>query len=348
MTPQVLIDLGSDTATRPSDGMREAMASAAVGDEQKDEDPTTRELCDYCADLLGMEAAVLLPSGIMANLIAGLTHCGPGDEILCAADSHIVNSEGAGLAVVGGLSLSCIPAERGIFSVEQMAERVRKERLRAPRTRLVHIEQTTNRGGGAIWPADHLVGLSDAARGLGLALHMDGARLLNAAVASGLPARIFTQNFDSVWIDLSKGLGAPVGSVLAGSKSFIESAWRWKHRLGGAMRQSGVLAAAGLYALKNNVDRLADDHRNARTFAEEISSIPGIRVENPEVETNIVFFDVAGTGQEAPRIAELLMADGVRIGAETGRRMRAVTHLGVNADQTKQAANILRTVVSSG
>lgn len=344
MATTLRIDLSSDTSTQPSEGMRKAMYNAEVGDEQKGEDKTTTSLCDHVASLLGKEAAVFLPSGIMSNVVSLLTHCAPGDDVICSSDAHIIGSEGGGLAIFGGISITPIDTTRGIYSADELKSRLRPTRSRSPHSRLAHIEQTTNKGGGAIWSIDQINDVAEVAKDAGLSVHMDGARLMNAVVASGVFAADFVAECDSAWIDFSKGLGAPVGSVLTGSKDFIEEAWAWKHRLGGAMRQSGVIAAAGLYALEHNVERLAEDHANAQMLAERIAQIPGIKLDPPEVETNLVFFDVSGTGLSAPEIASKLLDMGVRIGATNDRRMRAVTHLDVSTSDVIEAADGLQKV----
>lgn len=326
------IDLSSDTASKPTDGMRAAMAYAEVGDEQRGEDPSVNLLCGRVAELLGKQAAVFLPSGIMSNLIAMLVHCRPGDEIVAAGNAHIISSEGAGASAIAGAMITTIDTPDGRFTVDQLLDHVRPPRLRAPRTRLVCVEQTSNKGGGTIWPEAVLRQIYESATRHDLKVHMDGARLLNAAVASGLPPAAFSRHCDSVWIDLSKGLGCPVGSVLAGSEAFIEDAWVWKHRLGGAMRQAGILAAAGLYALDHHVERLADDHDNARRLAAELSRLDGIRIIGERVETNIVFIDVSGTGKTADEIAEHVQSRGVRVGAASRYALRAVTHVGIRSE----------------
>ena len=257
-TPTAIrIDLISDTSTRPTPAMRRAMAEAPVGDEQRGEDPSVDRLCARVADLLGKQAAMFLPSGTMCNQIAILVHCRPGDEIIAAADSHIVGSEGAGAAALAGSYVRPVACARGIFSGDDVTAAVRAAKPKSPRSRLVEVEQTNNRGGGAIWPLEAIESVGRAAHAHGLDLHMDGARLMNAAVASGISARAYAAPVDSVWLDLSKGLGCPVGGVLAGSSAFVEAAWVWKHRLGGAMRQAGVLAAAGLHALDHRPSRRA-------------------------------------------------------------------------------------------
>ena len=270
---EVRINLYSDTQTKPTPEMRAAMAAAEVGDEQRGEDPSVNRLTAMTAELLGKEAAVFLPSGTMCNQIAVLLHCRPGDEILTDRTSHIVNAEAGGAAALAGAMVRTLDGVHGVFSAEQLEEGVRAKSRHAPRSRLVAVEQTSNQGGGTVWPLATLGEVAAVARRHGLALHMDGARLLNATVASGVTAAEFAQPFDTVWVDLSKGLGCPVGAVLAGSSEAIGEAWQWKQRLGGAMRQAGVIAAAGIYALEHHVERLAEDHANARHFAERIATV---------------------------------------------------------------------------
>jgi len=345
-SPTLRIDLISDTSTRPTDGMRRAMVEAEVGDEQRGEDPTVNALCDRAAKLMNQEAALFLPSGTMCNQIAIATHCRPGDEIITAEASHIISSEGAGAAVFAGSFIRAIPCERGIFFGEDVAAVVRVRKPKAPRSRLVEVEQTNNRGGGGVWPLEAIHSVAETARAHGLALHMDGARLMNAAIASGTSVGDFAAPFDSVWLDLSKGLGCPIGGVLAGSAAFIEEAWTWKHRFGGAMRQAGIIAAAGLYALDHHVERLAEDHENAREFAQLIAEIPGIKLNAGPVETNLVFFDVEAAGQGADEIATRLMAKGIRIGVEGTYRLRAVFHLDIDKPDMEEAAHTLQAVLN--
>ncbi len=344
--PDIGIDLHSDTQTRPTPKMRAAMAAAPVGDEQRGADPSVNRLCATVADMLGKEAAVFLPSGTMCNQIAILVHCRPGDEIIADRSAHIINSEAGGAAALAGTMVRAVVGDRGVFTPDQAEAAVRDARRHAPRTRMIAVEQTSNAGGGAVWPLETVRGVAEVARRHGLIMHMDGARLLNAVVASGLAARDFAQAFDSLWIDLSKGLGCPVGAVLAGDDEFIARAWPWKQRLGGAMRQSGIIAAAGTHALEHHVERLAEDHENASLFARGIGELPTVEVE--PVETNMVFFDVSRTGLTAAEVHQRLMARGVRIG-ESGRyRMRAVTHLDVTREQVERAAGAVADVVLEG
>jgi threonine aldolase len=351
MAKRPFIDLFSDTMTRPTAGMRRAMAEAEVGDEQKGEDPTTRMLEERVAALLGQEASVFLPSGTMANQIALAVHCRPGDEVIAPAIAHITNFEVGGGAAIAGVQNREVPAVDGIFTHDALAEAIRPPLRHFPRSRLVAVEQTMNLGGGAIWPLEDLEAVTHLARSRGLVAHLDGARLLNAAVATGLPPERYGRLFDSSWIDLSKGLGCPVGAVLAGSRDFIEEAWRWKQRMGGALRQSGILAAAGLYALDHHVERLAEDHQNARCFAEGIADTPGLRLARNRIDTNIVLLDVSDwamrTGLTAGVLSTELQAQGVRIGAMSPTLMRAVTHLDVSRDDIDVAIRTVRSVLMS-
>lgn len=344
--PDRLIDLSSDTATKPTPEMRRAMAEAEVGDEQKGEDPTVNLLQEMVADLLGMEAALYLPSGTMCNLIASRVHTRTGDEIILDRLSNQYNYEGGSAAGVFGLSIMALAGERGIFTGAQVADAIRGSSPHAPRTRLVVLENTMNAGGGAVWSLDQINDVVQVARAHGLKLHMDGARLMNAVVASGVAAREFVAGMDTAWIDLSKGLGCPVGGVLAGSRDDMALALRYKHLLGGAMRQAGIIAAAGVYALQHHVERLAEDHSNARHLARGLADIPGVLLDPTTIETNIVFFDLDPAGPTAVEVSNALMAHGVRIGATGGRhRMRAVTHLDISRADVERAVEVARSVM---
>ena len=338
MIPGNTIDLRSDTKTQPSPGMRAAMAAAAVGDEQANEDPSVNALCERVAALLGKKKGLLLPSGTMCNLIAVMVHCRHGDEILAADISHLMSSESGGLGLSGAM-VRALPSRRGIFSVEQVTQALRPPKQNAPKSRLVHVEQTVNRGGGSIWSLAALAEVAQAAKAAGLPLHMDGARIMNAVVASNVRAEQYASFCDSLWLDLSKGLGCPVGAVLVGDDDFISAAQQWKFRLGGAMRQAGIIAAAGLYALDHHVERLRVDHDNARLLADRLKAIPGVSVVEPQ--TNIVFFDVGRTGISAPDLAHELAKEGILIGPESKVSLRAVTHLDVNAAGIETAAEAI-------
>jgi threonine aldolase len=291
-----MVNLYSDTQTRPTPEMREAIARAEVGDEQRRADPTVLALEERVAALLGHEASVFLPSGTMCNEIAIRLHIRPGgDEILLGRDTHPLRFEGGAPAALSGAVMTVVEGEAGMFTPEALDAAIRAhppgDRY-APRPRLVCVEQPTNMGGGRVWPLAQVEAVLEVARGHGLRTHLDGARLLNAAVASGVDAAAWARGFDSAWVDFTKGLGAPVGACLAGSSELIAEAWRWKQMLGGAMRQAGIVAAAGLHALDHHVDRLADDHTRARRLAEGLAALPGVEIDAATVETNIVIFGV--------------------------------------------------------
>ena len=346
MSRNRLIDLYSDTSTRPTPGMRKAIAEAEVGDEQRGEDPTTRRLEERVAALLGHEAAVFLPSGTMCNQIALAVHTTAGDEIVGAEGCHILTYEGGGGAMLARHQSRAIQGRNGMFTGADVDSAVREPSRHHPRTRLVTVEQTSNLGGGAVWPLAQLQDVAKATRKHGLVLHMDGARLPNAAVASGLPAKVFTSLCDSAWLDLSKGLGCPIGGVLVGSKAFIQDCWRWKQRIGGAMRQSGIIAAAGLYALDHNWDRLAEDHANAKRLAELAGNIKGVKVSNPSVDTNLLFLDLSGVAKPGKDVEAALMAKGVRMGFGYGGRLRAVTHLDLSSADIDAAGKALAEAIA--
>jgi threonine aldolase len=327
--------------------MLKCMMHAAVGDEQIAEDPTTRHLEERVAHELGQESAIFLPTGTMCNQIAFLVHCRPGDEIVASRLAHIVTSEGAGGAALAGAAIQTIDTRNGIFTADQLRHGVRPQRDRSPRSRVVVIEQTSNRGGGAVWPLDVVKSIQREARSLGLAVHMDGARLFNAVVAADVELDDFTRECDSVWVDFTKSLGCPFGAVLAGSADFVKQAWRWKHRLGGAMRQSGFMAAACLYAMDNNVRRLADDHANAKRFAEGIEGRSGIMLAFPDIETNMVFVDLSETGVSAENLLNELAPQGIRLSMEGPHLLRAVTHMDVSADDVAVAANAMVAAVEN-
>ena len=338
-----LIDFASDTKTRPTPGMRAAMAAADVGDERANEDPTVNRLNARCAEMLGKEAAVFLPSGTMANEIALAVHCRPGEEVICDATSHIIGFEGGGPAALAGVMIQPLAGKRGIFGADQLRAAIRPDRPYAPRQRLVVVEHTSNLGGGAIWPLATLEAVADIAHKAGLSTHMDGARLLNACVATHIDANVYARGFDSVWIDFSKGLGAPGGAALAGTRAFCDEAFRLKLRWGGAMRQSGIIAAACEYALDHQVDRLADDHANARRLAEGLAGIGGLSIDAADVETNLVYFDVSG--MTATEFSTALLAKGVRVTEMGPARIRAVTHLDVDTAMIERAIGAVAEVM---
>jgi threonine aldolase len=333
------VNLFSDTQTRPTDGMRRAIADAEVGDEQRFADPTTIRLQERVAELLGHESALFLPSGTMCNQIAIRLHTRPGgDELIAAANSHPVNYEAGGPALFAGAMVRTIDTPTGVFEAAQLEAAIRPAGDRyAPRSRVVSVEQTTNVGGGHVWPLETVRGVLDAARTHDMRAHLDGARLMNAVVASGTSAADWAGGFDTAWIDFTKGLGAPVGAVLAGSQELIEEAWRYKQMIGGALRQSGIVAAGCLYALDHHVDRLADDHANARRLADGLAEL-GFEVMPPE--TNIVIAEVA----DAPQLVGELWERGIEVTPMAPTLIRCVTHLDVDADGIESALAAFREV----
>ena len=338
----IRINLLSDTQTRPTPAMREAMARAEVGDEQIGDDPTVNQLCERVADLLGKEAAVFMPSGTMCNVAATLSYCRPGDEILAHVSAHIIAREGGAHAALGGFQITPLPGDDGQFSPETFRAALHpRSRYQPPQT-VVSVEQTANIGGGTIWKKSALDEVVKIAKANGLATHMDGARLLNACVATGISADDMAAGWDSAWIDFSKGLGAPIGGVIAGSSNFIDDVWRWKQRLGGSMRQAGVCAAACVYALDHHVDRLADDHANARALARGLSQIDGVEVQQPE--TNLVFFRPDGAGVTGDKMVAELRKRGVLLAVMDGR-IRACTHLDVTAEMIEEMVGAVREIV---
>jgi threonine aldolase len=336
-----MIDLYSDTLTKPSKEMRRAMAEAEVGDEQRREDPSTNALQRRVAEMLGKEAAVLLPSGAMCNAVAIRTHTQPGDAILCDRLAHVYRSEFGSHAIISGVTTEGINGERGRFTAEQVEQTLANYGAYGPVPRVLCVEQTHNFGAGAIWAVEQLRAVCEVAHAREMKTHMDGARLFNACVAAGVSPRDYAASFDSVWIDLSKALGCPVGAVLAGSEEFIARAWRWKHAFGGAMRQTGILAAAGMYALEHNIERLADDHANAKVLAERLGTIEGIRLDPGIPDTNIVFFDTTAAGIAPKDLVAKLLERGLRMGF-ISRRVRAVTHLNISREDVMRATDIIR------
>ena len=343
-SPPVRINLYSDTQTRPTPAMKEAMMRAEVGDEQHGDDPTVHRLCDRMAEIMGKEAAVFLPSGTMCNVVAILTHCQKGDEVVAHETSHILHSEGGAHAAFTGVQIMGLKGARGMFTAEDLRAAIRPKTRYAPPQRLLEVEQTANIGGGAIWPLEQLNAVAAVAHGEGWATHMDGARLMNACIAAAVAPHDMVRSYDSVWLDFTKGLGAPLGAVLCGSAEFIGQAWRWKQRLGGSMRQAGICAAACLHALEHHVDRLAEDHANARALARGLAQIPGFVVEEPD--TNLVFFDVQGAGMDVATLQARLLMRGVAVSG-LGGRVRACTHLDVTAPMIEEAVAIIREVIAA-
>jgi threonine aldolase len=340
-----VIDLRSDTVTKPSKEMREFMMSAEVGDDVFGEDPTVNKLQEKVAELLGKEAALYIPSGTMGNQLCIKSHTQPWDELICDKDAHIYNYESGSIAGLSHVQVIPLNGKNGIFTAEQVDEAIRPEAYYLPKTKLVCIENTHNRGGGTIFPIDEIQRIKQVVDKYNLKFHLDGARLWNASIATGISLKEYAQYFDSVSVCLSKGLGAPVGSVIAGSKEFIKIAHRYRKAWGGGMRQAGILAAAGLFAIEHNFQRLAEDHRRAKYFAEEISKISRVKIDLETVQTNIVLFEVEGlTAAEVCQIVKNNSKTGSSLLLSIGKKylVRALTHLDVNDDDIEEAIKILK------
>lgn len=338
------IDFRSDTVTKPTPAMRRLIADAEVGDDVYGEDPTVRRLEERVAERLGLEAAVFVPSGTQANQIAIGAHCRSGDEVLTEEGSHILHYEGGAVPALWGVQPAALPGERGLLKPETVAAAVREDNVHNPRTRLLSLENTHNRGGGTVWPLERFRAVVEAGRKAGLAVHLDGARLFNAEVAAGKPASEWASLTDSTSVCFSKGLGAPVGSALAGRADVIREARRLRKRLGGGMRQAGILAAAALYALEHHVERLAEDHANARRLAEGLAQLPGVKVDLSRVETNMVFADLARPAAEA---SALLLKQGVLANPTGPHSIRLVCHLDVSRADIDDALARIRTAFAS-
>jgi threonine aldolase len=343
--PETFIDLRSDTVTRPTPAMRAAIQAAEVGDDVFNEDPTVLCLQEKVAAVLGKEAALFVPSGTMSNQTCIKAHTQPGDELLCETTCHIYNFEAGGPAVLSGVTCRTIEGDYGILDVSQLEGKIRPINDHLVRTRLVCLENTHNRGGGRIFPMEKIQAISTWARKNGLLMHLDGARLWNASVATGIPPAEWARHFDSVSVCFSKGLGAPIGSALAGSPEFVTRAKRIRKLFGGGMRQAGVAAAGALYALENHVERLAVDHRNAKVIAQAISDTPGLCLDPPEVDTNLIWFQVDPDLGTAKDIAAALKQRGLLVQAPGPYAMRACTHLDVSAAQAERAAEAIRQAV---
>jgi threonine aldolase len=338
-----VIDLRSDTVTQPTRLMREAMARAEVGDDVFGDDPTVKELEAETAALLGKESALFTPSGTMANQLAIRGHTEPGDEILVEANAHVYYYESGGPAALSGVMCRCLNGRRGIFGGAEIEAALRPPDQHFARTRLVCVENTHNRGGGKIWPLEGIQEVAATARKHGLQLHLDGARLWNASVAAGIPERDYAAHFDSVSVCFSKGLGAPIGSALAGPKNFIERARRFRKMLGGGMRQAGIIAAGALFALRNHRGRLAEDHANAKTLASGLAGVEGLETHPDEVETNMVLVRVRS--MPAQQLVQHLQAQGVLVLAVGPDMIRAVTNLMVTAEDIGRGLAIIGEVM---
>lgn len=343
-----LIDLRSDTVTKPTAGMRAAMASAEVGDDVFGEDPTVHRLEEHVASLLGKEAVLFVPSGTMSNQIAIRCHTVPGDELICEVNNHIFQYESGAPAALSGVMCQTLVGEHGVVDATDLDGLVKPHADYAARTRLVCLENTHNRGGGKIFPLDKIERISKWAKTQKLIMHLDGARLWNATVASGIPLKTWSQHFDTVSVCFSKGLGAPVGSALVGATEFIKRARRIRKMFGGGMRQAGVLAAAALYSVTHHVDRLADDHANAQRLADLVREIPGVSLAPPTIDTNLVFMHLAQQYGTAAHLQEQLKEQGVLALATAKQTMRFVTHLDVDREQIEHAGKVIRTILNQG
>ena len=337
-----LIDLRSDTVTKPTPEMRRVMAEAAVGDDVFGEDPTVNELQERCAELTGHEAGLFVPSGSMGNEIAIAVHTQPGDEVITEADSHVVNYELSAMAAIAGVLPRALPSERGWLTLEQIQQAVRPPVYYVAHTGLIVLENTHNMKGGTIYPQSEIEKILDFAHERKIPVHLDGARIFNAAVALNVPVRTLTQGFDSVMFCFSKGLGAPVGSMLVGSREFIEEARVVRKRLGGGMRQVGILAAACLYALDHHIERLAEDHEHAQMLAQALAELPGVTVIPPE--TNIVIFELST--MTAAEFTQKLSEKGVLAIAIGEHKVRMVTHLDVSREEIERAISAIREILT--
>jgi threonine aldolase len=340
-----MIDLRSDTVTKPSAGMRKAMTEAEVGDDVYHEDPTINRLQERVADMLGKEAALFVPSGTMANQASLASYTRPGDEVIMERGSHLPNHEAGGLAALAGVQTYLLDGDRGVITAEQVEQAIRFPDVHFPPTSLVWIENTHNRGGGKVFPLETMKEVRSVALSHDLPLHMDGARLFNACVASDIPPEEYAKQVDSLSFCFSKGLGAPVGAIVVGTSEFITRVHRYRKMFGGGMRQAGFLAAAALYALDNNIERLAEDHDNARHLAEGIGNIDGVKVQNLPVETNLVFFDISGTGKNVIEIMNEARERGVLLNPEDFSTMRGVTHLDVSASDMEEAIKVFSEIL---
>ena len=334
------IDLRSDTVTKPSAAMRQAMANAEVGDDVFGEDPTVVKLQEKVAALLGKEKALYVPSGVMSNQLAIKAQTDPGDEIICEQDAHIFNYETAAPSLISSVQVKTIPGVRGVIRSEQLTSAIRPKVYYMPRSRMICLENTHNRSGGAIYPLDEIEKISTFARSHEMLMHLDGARLWNAWVATGIHPKEYAKYFDSVSVCFSKGLGAPVGSAVAGSAAMIERAHKWRKVFGGGMRQAGIIAAGALYAVEHNIERLKEDHEKAKYFAEKVSLLPKLSLDMETVQTNIIIVNTEKTGTQPDDIIALLESKGLLVTLGSYNSIRAVMHLDVSMEQVKQAVDI--------
>ncbi len=341
-----MIDLRSDTVTKPTAGMREAMAKAEVGDDVYGEDPTVNRLEAMAAERLGKEAGIFVPTGVMANQLAIRLHTRLGDEVIIDASAHIIRYEGGSASSLSGVQLCCVPGDRGRLSPEGVESAIRISDLHTPSSTLLCLEQTHNVGGGSVYPLDLVKRVTDVGRKHGLALHLDGARIFNAVVATGVSAEEFASPFDTVSFCLSKGLGAPIGSMIVSDRQRIHQLRRLRKVFGGGMRQVGILAAAGMYALNHHVDRLSDDHANARRLAQLLKAIPGVALDTDSVQTNIVLFQVPQSPKSSDELIKACREAGVLLNSVGDRAFRLVTHLDVTGDDIEKAGEIFTHVLT--
>jgi threonine aldolase len=338
------IDLRSDTVTKPSDAMRKAMYEAEVGDDVFGEDKTIIELQERVAEVLGKEAALYVPSGTLSNQIALKILTNAGDEVYCDKTSHIFNYEGGAASIIARIQINTINGERGIFTREDVEPLLRPKDHHFALSKVVEIENTSNRGGGAVWPLAEVRRLSELCIENDMKLHIDGARLWNAAVASGTPENVWAQYAETVSVCFSKGLGAPVGSALVGPNDLIDEAHRWRKRLGGGMRQAGIIAAGALYGLNNNRDRLVDDHKRAKRLAQGLSEIEGLGIDVERIDTNIILVDISKLGIDSDKFAETVGEQGLFMTNAGRQEVRFVTHLDVDDDDIERAIEIVRNI----
>ena len=336
----IKIDLRSDTVTRPDEAMRKAMAQAEVGDDVFGEDPTVNRLQEKAAEIMGKEAALFVASGTMANQICLRILTRPGDEVICDQAAHVYRNEGGAGAVLSGLSFLPLPGPRGLLTLELVAGAIQPDNIHYPVSRVVALENTHNRGNGAAYALDAVKAISDFGHEKGLMLHLDGARIFNACLAGGYGVRELAGCFDTISFCLSKGLGAPVGSMVVSSKEMVKQALRVRKRLGGGWRQAGILAAAGLYALENNVERLAEDHTRAKRLALGLAELPCLKIDPAEIESNIVIFDITPSGLTPPEAMGRLAEQGVGVVPFGGNNLRAVTHLQISDRDIEEALKV--------
>ncbi|MBA2251625.1 MAG: aminotransferase class I/II-fold pyridoxal phosphate-dependent enzyme [Nitrospirales bacterium] len=342
-----MIDLRSDTVTKPSPAMRDAMARAPVGDDVYGEDPTVNRLQEMAAGLLGKTAAIFVPSGTMANQLSIRAQTQPGQEVIVESTAHIVRYEQGAAAALSGVQLHWVRGERGLLTAEHIETAIRPKDPHTIPTALICLENTHNSGGGSIYPLATIEAIRSVAQRHGIPMHLDGARLLNAVVATGIPAADYARHFETVSVCLSKGLGAPVGSLIATSDlTLLDRLRRFRRMYGGAMRQSGILASAGIYALEHNIARLKEDHGHAKRLAQILHTIPSVSLNPTHVETNIIVFEVKDTGRSPAQLVTELKQAGLLVNAIGGRNFRAVTHLDVSGDAIEEAGRTFAAVLT--